>query len=91
MNAGQPLAEVFGFTTTDQSDSAKRYRSHRLCPFTTKSLIAQRIRQKTPWVSVPFIMTNILSLHARFDSAKIGESLMTLQVFSSGTGRIGAL
>lgn len=32
-HTGQPLAEVFGHLTTDQTDEAKRYRSHRLCPF----------------------------------------------------------
>lgn len=32
----QPLAEVFGHPITDQSASANRYRSHRLCPFNNK-------------------------------------------------------
>ncbi len=31
-----PLAEVFGFPTTNQSDEAKRHRSLRLCPFGNK-------------------------------------------------------
>jgi Restriction endonuclease NotI len=31
-----PLGEVFGFTTTDQSPKAQRYRSHRHCPFNNK-------------------------------------------------------
>lgn len=34
--SGQPLAEVFGYLTTDQSDTARRYRSLRLCPFNNK-------------------------------------------------------
>lgn len=32
----RPLAEVFGYLVGDQSDSAKRHRSHRLCPFNNK-------------------------------------------------------
>jgi hypothetical protein len=32
----QPLAEVFGYLITDQSDHAKRFRSKRLCPFNNK-------------------------------------------------------
>lgn len=35
-NIGQPLAEVFGHLTTDHTDKADRYRSHRLCPFNNK-------------------------------------------------------
>ncbi len=31
-----PLAEVFGFTTTDLSSKAQRYRSHRHCPFNNR-------------------------------------------------------
>jgi hypothetical protein len=31
-----PLAEVFGHRTTDFSERAARYRSHRLCPFNNK-------------------------------------------------------
>ena len=31
-----PLGEVFGFTATDQSPKALRYRSHRHCPFNNK-------------------------------------------------------
>lgn len=48
MNAGQPLAEVFGFLTTDQSDSAKRYRSHRLCPFNNKVPNCTKDKAKDP-------------------------------------------
>jgi hypothetical protein len=36
MHKGQPLAEVFGYLVTDQTEIAKRYRSHRLCPFNNK-------------------------------------------------------
>ncbi|MFZ4524502.1 MAG: NotI family restriction endonuclease [Chlorobium sp.] len=31
-----PLGEIFGFTATDQSPKAQRYRSHRHCPFNNK-------------------------------------------------------
>ncbi len=31
-----PLGEIFGFTAMDQSPKAKRYRSHRHCPFNNK-------------------------------------------------------
>ena len=34
--AQHPLAEVFGHLVTDQSPSANRYRSRRLCPFNNK-------------------------------------------------------
>ncbi len=30
--SNHPLAEVFGFLTANQTDLARRYRSHRLCP-----------------------------------------------------------
>ncbi|MFT0812218.1 NotI family restriction endonuclease [Synechococcus sp. OH20] len=32
----QPLAEVFGYLVTDQTETAERYRSERLCPFNNK-------------------------------------------------------
>lgn len=32
----QPLAEVFGHPISDQSDSAKRHRAHRLCPYNNR-------------------------------------------------------
>ena len=35
-NGKQPLSEVFGYLINDQSESAKRYRSKRLCPFNNK-------------------------------------------------------
>ncbi|MBP6823685.1 MAG: hypothetical protein KA368_19200, partial [Acidobacteria bacterium] len=31
-----PLAEVFGFPAANQSDTARRYREHRLCPFNNR-------------------------------------------------------
>jgi hypothetical protein len=31
-----PLAEVFGHTTLDCSDRAKRFRKNKLCPFNNK-------------------------------------------------------
>jgi hypothetical protein len=31
-----PLAEVFGFPISNQSETAQRYRDHRLCPFNNK-------------------------------------------------------
>ena len=31
-----PLAEVFGFPTTNQSDEAIRHRTHKLCPFNNR-------------------------------------------------------
>jgi len=35
-HSAQPLAEVFGHMVTDHSDTANRYRKHRLCPFNNK-------------------------------------------------------
>jgi len=32
-NITQPLAEVFGFPIRNETDRAKRYRAHKLCPF----------------------------------------------------------
>ncbi|RKY22930.1 MAG: hypothetical protein DRP79_09990 [Planctomycetota bacterium] len=32
-----PLAEVFGFPTNNQSREAERRRKHRLCPFNNKA------------------------------------------------------
>lgn len=32
-NITQPLAEVFGFPISNETDRAKRYRAHKLCPF----------------------------------------------------------
>lgn len=43
-----PLAEVFGFLTTDQSDKAKRFRTHRLCPFNNKVPNCTKDKAKNP-------------------------------------------
>ncbi|MEK7830689.1 MAG: NotI family restriction endonuclease [Acidobacteriota bacterium] len=34
--SNHPLGEVFGFPTANQSDTARRYREHRLCPFNNR-------------------------------------------------------
>lgn len=36
-NKNNPLAEVFGFPTFNNSDKAKRYRDKKLCPFNNKA------------------------------------------------------
>ncbi len=43
-----PLGEVFGFTTTDQSPKAQRYRSHRHCPFNNKIPNCTNEQSKNP-------------------------------------------
>src|SRR3989339_333201 len=43
-----PLAEIFGFTSTDQSEAAKRYRSKRLCPFNNKVPNCTKDKAKDP-------------------------------------------
>jgi len=47
-NIGQPLAEVFGRLTTDHSEKADRYRSHRLCPFNNKVPNCTKDKAKDP-------------------------------------------
>jgi len=47
-NVGQPLAEVFGHLTTDHSEKAERYRSHRLCPFNNKVPNCTKDKAKAP-------------------------------------------
>ncbi len=47
-DAGQPLAEVFGHLTTDQSAKAQRYRSRRLCPFNNKVPNCTKDKAKNP-------------------------------------------
>ena len=47
-HAGQPLAEVFGYLVTDQTETAKRYRSHRLCPFNNKVPNCTKDKAKNP-------------------------------------------
>jgi hypothetical protein len=44
----QPLAEVFGYPITDQSAKAKRYRTHRLCPFNNKVPNCTKDKAKNP-------------------------------------------
>jgi hypothetical protein len=43
-----PLAEVFGHLITDQSRSANRYRSQRLCPFNNKVPNCTKDKAKNP-------------------------------------------
>jgi len=47
-NGGQPLAEVFGYLTTDHTEKADRYRSHRLCPFNNKVPNCTKDKAKDP-------------------------------------------
>lgn len=44
----QPLAEVFGYRTTDQSEKANRFRTHRLCPFNNKVPNCTKDKAKNP-------------------------------------------
>ena len=44
----QPLAEVFGYLVTDQTETAKRYRSERLCPFNNKVPECTKDKAKDP-------------------------------------------
>jgi len=44
----QPLAEVFGFLTTVQSENAIRFRTHRLCPFNNKVPNCTKDKAKNP-------------------------------------------
>ncbi|OGP72614.1 MAG: hypothetical protein A2V86_04190 [Deltaproteobacteria bacterium RBG_16_49_23] len=48
VDAGQPLAEVFGYLTTDQSENANRYRSHRLFRFNNKVPNCTKDKAKDP-------------------------------------------
>jgi hypothetical protein len=45
---GQPLAEVFGYLPTDHTQKAKRYRSHRLCPFNNRVPNCTKDKAKNP-------------------------------------------
>jgi hypothetical protein len=47
-NVVQPLAEVFGHLTTDHTEKADRYRSHRLCPFNNKVPNCTKDKAKDP-------------------------------------------
>ena len=44
----QPLAEVFGYLVTDNTDNADRYRSRRLCPFNNKVPNCTKDKAKNP-------------------------------------------
>lgn len=44
----QPLAEVFGYLTTDHTEKAARYRTHRLCPFNNKVPNCTKDKAKDP-------------------------------------------
>ncbi len=52
-----PLGEVFGYTTTDQSPKAQRYRLHRHCPFNNKVPNCTNDQSKNP-LGVCSILTN---------------------------------
>lgn len=47
-NIKQPLAEVFGHLTTDQSEKANRYRTHRICRFNNKVPNCTKDKAKDP-------------------------------------------
>lgn len=47
-HSGQPLAEAFGHLVTDQTETAKRYRSRRLCPFNNKVPNCTKDKAKNP-------------------------------------------
>ena len=52
-----PLAEVFGFMADDRSPKARRYRSHRLCPFNNKVPNSTKDKAKNP-LGICSIMQN---------------------------------
>ena len=43
-----PLAEVFGFLTTDHSDLAMKHRNRNLCPFNNNSLKCTKDKKDAP-------------------------------------------
>lgn len=47
-NPKQPLAEVFGHLTSDQTAQATRYRTNRLCPFNNKVPNCTKDKAKNP-------------------------------------------
>jgi len=47
-NIKHPLAEVFGHLINDHTELAKRYRSHRLCPFNNKVPNCTKDKAKNP-------------------------------------------
>ena len=54
-----PLAEVFGFTTTDLSSKAQRYRSHRHCPFNNRVPNCTKEHPKNPLGVCSILHNNI--------------------------------
>jgi hypothetical protein len=48
IDSRQPLAEVFGHLTADQTEKAIRYRSRRLCPFNNKVPNCTKDKAKDP-------------------------------------------
>lgn len=46
--AKQPLAEVFGFPITNQSEEARRFRNNRLCPYNNGSPNCTKTSQENP-------------------------------------------
>lgn len=47
-NQSHPLAEVFGFRITDQSDKAARHRRDQLCPFNNRVASCTKDKAKNP-------------------------------------------
>lgn len=64
----QPLAEVFGHIPTDFSDSAKRYRKRRLCPFNNKVPSCTKDKAKDPLgvCSVNYADVPVITCPVRF-------------------------
>ncbi|MDD2753005.1 MAG: NotI family restriction endonuclease [Candidatus Portnoybacteria bacterium] len=63
-----PLGEVFGCPTTDQSERAKRLRSRRLCPFNNKVPSCTKDKAKNPLgvCSVNFGESPVITCPIRF-------------------------
>ncbi len=74
--AKHPLAEVFGHLVTDQSASANRYRSRRLCPFNNKVPNCTKDMAKNPLgvCSVMHVGTPA-SLRAQSGFERIGSAV----------------
>lgn len=54
-----PLAEVFGFTVTDHSLQAQRYRANRLCPFNNKVPNCTKDKAKNPLGVCSILQNNV--------------------------------
>lgn len=63
-----PLGEVFGFTVTDHSPKAQRYRSHRLCPFNNKVPNCTKDKAKNPLGVCSILLNNkpVITCPVRF-------------------------